>query len=520
MSDSAPPGYASRERAVGPELAFPVGVCAAAAATLLTAFYELCVATPRAFSRLTAPDVALPLALAAAALGVFLSRRARRFGAADGCALLACLSAGSAELFTVAFAHGALLDVCEVGVPVIGGVLFGATAVRLVKEVGPALLALEAVPYAMNPLRIALLAACWLGVLLTFPTLGILRRAALLAALLAGTALLLPFVARLFGDVSSRAVRPLAALAPFAALASLGLAHRSVPLAAVRNHPGEVVYTLSTEQAEHVVARSQGGLLLFSDDVLALTSNDARRFAEAEVHPALALATKRARVLALDDATGPVVQEILRWRDVLAVTLVPHDPALAQFARQNRWFSELGARALGDPRIRWVEREAAPFVLQSRDTFDVALLNASDPSGYRSGKYFSRYWLRALRERLTPDGVVAVQATSPLRTPGAFASIVESLRSAGFSLLSYRAALPTLGEWGFVLGFVSPAPLSQRLVAAGSIPSGTEYVNDEVLRTLLAAAPELPKPGVAPVNHLWDQPVVEMYRREDHAFSD
>ncbi|HET9929236.1 MAG TPA: hypothetical protein VFQ35_01050 [Polyangiaceae bacterium] len=520
MTELAPPGYASRERGDGPDLAFPVGVSAFAAATLLTSFYEVCVAAPRAFARLSQPNWSLSIALGAIALGAWLTRRSRALGADTGFALLACFSAGSAHALALGFAHGPFLDIFEVAVPLYGGLLFGATGLALARDVGRELAALEAVPYLMNPLRLAALSAGWLGVLLTFPALGILRRGALVAALLTGAALLLPFVERLFGKTRRKEPRSLQALATFATVASLGVAHHSVPLSVVQSHPGDVVYALETGRGEHVIARSQGGLLLFSNDVLALTTNDSTRFAEALVHPALSLAARRARVLAIDDGTGPVAREALRWKDLESLTLVPHDPALAQLAREGDWFSALTSEALNDRRVTWVDREAAPFVLESKELFDVVLLNASDPSDYRSGKYFSRYWLEAVRMHLGADGVLAVQTTSPLRTPRAFASILETLNRAGFSVVSYRAALPTLGEWSFALAFTTSEPIASRLAHVHSIPTGTEYVSDRMLPTLLASSPEPPPHDTAPVNHLWDQPVVELYRREDRSLTE
>ena len=520
MSELVPPGYAPSERGAGPELALPVGVCAFTVATLLTSFYEVCVAAPRAFSPLSQPNYCLPIALAAASVGGFLARRPRALSAEAGCALLACFASTSAHALSFAFARGPFLDVLELTVPLVGGALFGATGVALVRDFGRELAALESISYLMNPLRLAALASGWLATLLTFPALGILRRAALLAALLAGAAVLLPFVERLFGHKRRNELKTFTVLAPFAALGSLGLAHRSVPLSAIQNHPGDVVYTLDAGRGEHIVARSQGGLLLFSNDVLALTSNDSRRFAEALVHPALALAERRTRLLSIDDGTGPVAREALRWKDVESLTIVPHDPALSQFARESAWSGELSGDALNDRRVTWVEREAAPFVLESKDLFDIVLLNASDPSDYRSGKYFTRYWFEVLRSHLTPGGMLAVQTTSPLRTPGAFASILQTLQGAGFSVVSYRAALPTLGEWSFALAFKAAEPIAERLSRARPIPAGTVYVSDQTLATLLSSAPEPSPASDAAVNHLFDQPVVELYRREDHAFSE
>jgi spermidine synthase len=521
MSSLAPPGYASEPRAKGLDLAAPVAICVFAAAALLVAFYEVAISAPRAYSRLSSATPFGVEAALAAALATWLVRRTKtRPRAATAFAAAACFCALSAHVLAFAFAHGAWLPPLEHAVPLAAGALFGVCAAALWGDTGPELAQLDALGYLINPFRLALSVAACVAILLLFPPLGILRRAALLAALLSAASVLLLWVERLFGKLRGTSLwqATLIALAPFAALASLLGAHVSVPLAAMQHHPGDVTYVLRTSRAEHVLSRSQGGMLLFSDDVLALTSNDGGRFAEALVHPALSLASRRARVLALDDGCGPVVRELLRWPDVREVRLVPHDPALARFARQNPWLEELGSNKSSDPRVRLVEREAMPFVLASHQSFDVVLLNMGDPSSYRSGKYFTRFWFEALRARLAPGGVLGVQTTSPFRTPGAHASIVETLRSAGYQVESYDAALPTLGEWGFALAFVDERALADRLAAAVPIPDGTRYVSSRTLETLFRTERERTSERV--VNHLWEQPVVELYREEDRKLSE
>ncbi|MFZ5892183.1 MAG: hypothetical protein ACOY0T_14090 [Myxococcota bacterium] len=523
MSIATPPGYASAEQQTTSRLGVPIAMATFAAATLLTCFYETCLSTPRAYSALGSDSSSALLALAAVATGFGVRwRRWSSFDSATGFAALACFTAGSAHALVDAFARADWLPWLGRLVAVSGGGLSGAVAAALVKDFGRDLAELEALSYLANPFRLGLLALLWLAVLLAFPPLGILRRAALLAAFSAAVAVLLPFLARLLAKPLPRSLvgRGLGLLAPFAALTSLLAADVVMPLPAVQRHAGEVVFVLNSARGEHVVSRSQGGMLLFSNDVLATTSTDASRFAEALVHPAFALAASRERVLLLDDGNGSVLREALRWQDLRKLQLLPHDPELFQRARRSNWFRALAGASFEDPRLVWSGREATRYLDAGQETFDVVLMNASDPSSYHSGKYFSLHWFQRVRAHLKPGGVFAVQTTSPLRTPETYAGILETLRRAGFELVTYRAALPTMGEWGFALAFGEERPLSTRLARAASVPNGARYVTRATLPALLQAAPELPPPGAGVINHLYDQPLVELYRREDQAFNE
>jgi spermidine synthase len=359
--------------------------------------------------------------------------------------------------------------------------------------------------------------------LFALPLLGLIRQGALLGAFFAGLSVLTPRVAARFAlNTPLTLGHPLVALAPFAALLALLGAGPLVSLPDIREHAGEIVYALDGPRGHHVVSKLQGGLVLFSNQVVATTSVDAPRFAEALVHPALAIAPSRESVLVLDDAAGSVEREILRWPDVTRVTLVPTDPALERVARASSAFRELGGAALADARLRVETTEPAVFVLRDRARYTVILANLADPIGYLQGKYYTVRFFEALRERLAPGGVFALQLTSPERTPRTHASILATLREAGFTTLAYRAPLPTLGEWGFALAVATEpgtSSLAERVRAARFIPAGTALVTARNLWALFEA-PRSAAPLDESANYSYHQALLELYHDEEQRLSE
>jgi spermidine synthase len=65
---------------------------------------------------------------------------------------------------------------------------------------------------------------------------------------------------------------------------------------------------------------------------------------------------------------------------------------------------------------------------------------------------YSQNFYRLAHRRLMAGGLLAVQATSPYFSRQAFLSILKTIEAAGFSVLPYHNQIPTLGEWGWVLG--------------------------------------------------------------------
>jgi spermidine synthase len=384
----------------------------------------------------------------------------------------------------------------------------------------------------LNPLRVALLAGLSAGLLAIFPRIGLLRGGALLGALLAGLSFLalsvnafleLPSRQRVHRSTKRPRARPRSSSALFVLIAGAALvstaaaagAPRLVRLADIERHAGDVLFVADGPRGRHVVTRVQGIVNSFSNDVLTVSATDGRRFAEALVHPALAFTPRPRRVLVLGDGSGAIEREVLRFEEVESITSVFPDRRLSDLAARSALLRPLGGEALADPRVRRVELEAARFVANSQDRYDVIVADFGDPTSYREGKHYSRVFLSRVKNRLTEGGHLGIQITSPLRTPRAHGSIASTLHAAGFGVALYRAPLPTLGEWGFALARNAPEPIEPRqLVVRSKLPVGSVLVDARTLRDMFVPASDaLASHG--PVNVLHDQPVVELYRTEE-----
>ena len=377
----------------------------------------------------------------------------------------------------------------------------------------------ELVAYAMAPGPLIAAFVLAIVVLFAYSALGILRRDGLFGLLLAGLSGVLPDFVRELGrmDLSLRA-RWLRWLSAPVALAALAGAELRVPLADVRQHTGEVLCSLDTARGHHVLSRLQGGLVLFSDHQIAANTSDRIHFSESLVHPALSAAQSPQRVLVLDDGVFGVLREVVRWPDPREILLIPNDPELTAATRGADCLAQLADGGLSDARIRIEGREPARYVLESHARFDVVIANLPDPSSYYAGKYYTLGFLTALRERLAPNGVLALQLTSPLRTPSTHQGILSTLRAAGFLVVPYRAPLPILGEWGFALArdaAGADAAQFEARVRNVRLPHGAQFLSAQHRDMLFSFAEDNAAPH-AP-STLYDQWLVERYQTEEAA---
>lgn len=519
-SDAVPPHYSDGQRQEL-SIAWPALWVAALGSTLLLTGHELAITRPRLFLDAGLVRVTTVGALLALLAGIATALRLRRSTALLLWALssLSALASASGYLSYLGFARGAWLATLVVGTAVLSSALVGACSGVFYRSLWRPLSELGLLTYLLNPLRVLLLVVAWTLVTFALPWLGVLRGAALLGTLLAALAVSLPRLhAFLAGEWRALPWQSLV-LAPSAlgAVAALLGAERVVPLNDIRNHAGDVLFVLDSARGRHVLTRLQSGAALFSNDLLTTTSADARRFAEALTHPALALSSRPTSVLVFSNGIGAIEREVLRWPGV-HVTSVFVDAGLTELARKASWMRSLGAGALDSSRITRVQAEPFEFLASDRGRYDVVLADFGDPLSYLEGKHYTRHFFRRLQEKF-PHGILALQVSSPLRTPATHESILATLRAAELDVHTYRAPLPTLGEWGFALA--EPAAKSrlawgERLRTARSLPAGMALLTDATLPGLFAANEEL-RPRHVAVSYLFDQPLVELYLQEEQA---
>ena len=454
----------------------------------------------------------LGAALAAAVIGVALAHRhAERAGRRLPWLLvgLGALTTASAPLWTFFFARSGGPWVAGLVLPFAGGGLAAAAAHGAMVALGRTSVSLGVVGWLLSPLRLLAIALLLGAAAVVDAHIGLCRGAAGVGAVLGATAAWCP---PLFAYVHgrplerARAARGAGLGLCFGSLATLAAAELYAPLGVVASYPSDVVYVEETRFSRIVVTSGQRAFDLFVDGELRLSSIDEARSFEALVRPAMSAARRRERVLLLGLGEGMAEREILAHPGVASVTLVTPDASIPALSRRMPWLSALAHGSLDSPKLHVVEAEPLAFLVGSAERFDVAIVDLPAPATHARGKHFTVYAFRLLAARVADDGVLAIRATSSFATPGSFAGIVATLRESGLATAAYRAAVPTFGEFGFVLaGHTLPVPSPAALLPGSSIDRGT--LDDAFVLPADVRAP--PEPS-----RLFDQRIVASYEAE------
>ena len=271
-----------------------------------------------------------------------------------------------------------------------------------------------------------------------------------------------------------------------------------------RLYDAPVILSRSSPYQRIVLTQADGDVRLYLNGDLQFSSLDEHRYHEALVHPGLAAVAAPQRALVLGGGDGMAVREILRDERVGRVTLVDLDPMMTEIFGGHDAFAALNDYALRSPRVEVINADAFAWLGEDTDRYDFIVVDFPDPSNYSLGKLYTTTFYRRLAAHLADGGIVAIQSTSPLVSREAFWCIVETVRATGLNAAPYHAAVPSFGEWGYVVASREPFQVPDRF------PEALRFLTPTIARSLFEFPPDMDMIPVE-VNHLNNQILVQYH---------
>lgn len=290
-------------------------------------------------------------------------------------------------------------------------------------------------------------------------------------------------------------------------LAGFAGAGQLTSMAEAHVYADEIVHAESTPYQRIVVTRWRDDLRLFLNNNLQFSSHDEYRYHEALVHPGLSNLPGAKRVLVLGGGDGLAVREILKYRGVESVTLVDLDPGMTDLFSTAPALVALNEGALKSDRVTVVNADAVQWLEESRDYFDFIVIDFPDPSNFALGKLYTAAFYRLIEKRLSANGLLVVQSTSPLYARQSFWCVVTTLESVGFKTSPYHTQVPSFGEWGYILA-------GRRSFVPGALElPKTRYLTPQIIPGMFVFPADMGRVP-AEVNQLNNQVLVRYFEAE------
>jgi spermidine synthase len=241
-----------------------------------------------------------------------------------------------------------------------------------------------------------------------------------------------------------------------------------------RHRLEEVLYDGKTQyQSARVVRCTSLGVCLVLDGKLQSSERDEFIYHEALVHPAMIAHPRPETVFIAGGGEGATLREVLSHKTVKKAVMVEIDGEVT--ALSQKYLPGLSRGAFKDKRTRLHHTDAREFLAKSKEKFDVIIIDLPDPieegPAYR---LFTREFYRIVLERLTENGLIAVQAGSASLTELLNLTAVNNTLQSVFPIVvAYVVNVPSYGgPWGLCIAsrkkdpsLLSPEEVNLRIAA-------------------------------------------------------
>ncbi len=244
----------------------------------------------------------------------------------------------------------------------------------------------------------------------------------------------------------------------------------------------------SAFQEIRVIANSDFGRMLVLDEAVQTTERDEFIYHEMLAHlPLLAHPAPR-RLLIIGGGDGGLLEEALK-HPIESAVMVEIDRDVIDVTR--RFLPQIPGGAFDDPRTRLHIADGIRFMDETTERFDVILVDSTDPKGPAIG-LFAQPFYAAARQRLTPEGLIAVQSGSPLYQQDLIRMVRANLAAVFPQVVTSLATVPTYPGvlWSFTVGAAAdPAAVSAESIARRTAGFALQYLTPEIHRGAFALPP-------------------------------
>jgi spermidine synthase len=148
------------------------------------------------------------------------------------------------------------------------------------------------------------------------------------------------------------------------------------------------------------------------------------------------------RTLIVGGGDGGSAEELLKHPSMKDVTIAEIDAAVVDIARRH--FGQVHHGALDDPRVSVKIEDGFSFVENSREQYDLIVLDLTDPGGPSTALYTPEFY-RACAARLTPLGAMTMHVASPIAHATRIRETLQELRHAFPLVTPYLTSVPLYG---------------------------------------------------------------------------
>ncbi|WP_409345501.1 polyamine aminopropyltransferase [Paenibacillus sp. MBLB4367] len=216
-------------------------------------------------------------------------------------------------------------------------------------------------------------------------------------------------------------------------------------------------YEQSSFQEISVVETAGFGRMLVLDGIPQSTAKEGFIYNEMLTHVPLTTHPEPNKVAIIGGGDCGAARETAKYADVKRIDVVEIDARVVEVSRA--WLSNPAIYEIDD-RVHLIYRDGLHWIKGQKATYDVLIVDRSDPYGPSTALYKPAFYELAYRA-LNEDGIFVCHAESPYYNPNIMRDTVRNLNKLFPIVRVYLAAVPVFpgGIWSFVIASKKWDPL-------------------------------------------------------------
>ncbi len=147
-------------------------------------------------------------------------------------------------------------------------------------------------------------------------------------------------------------------------------------------------------------------------------------------------------VLIIGGGDGGALEEVIKHKYIKNITMVELDKEVVEFSK--KYLIEINKNSFDDKRVTLRIEDGIKFLENTKKTFDVIILDLTDPSG-ESRKLYTKEFYELISRRLNKKGILSLHTEAYIHYPKLFSRIISTLKSVFKYVGNHSVFIPIYG---------------------------------------------------------------------------
>ena len=247
-----------------------------------------------------------------------------------------------------------------------------------------------------------------------------------------------------------------------------------------------ILYSSQSKYQMIEVIESVGlGRMLVLDGVINLTERDEYIYHEMLAHVPLFSHPNPSHILIVGGGDGGTAREVIKHEGVVKIQQVEIDREVIRVSK--KYFPSVSS-ALDHPKVHVLVMDAIQYIAQTKEKFDVIIIDSTDPGIKQSEGLFTASFYRDCRNALNQNGILAAQIGDISFETTLVVEVFRKLREVFPLVRAYLAPIPSYSVLPYSFAFCSRQAYAEEGLGLSRFHEGfqTRYYNPQIHRASFA----------------------------------